>query len=265
MLQFCIEAIRLNSEFDHQIIVHVNEGTDGTLLWIRNQQLDYTYSAANAGVCYAVNAMAKLAQTDLLLYLNDDMYVCKGWDAALRSVAAQMDGPLWYLSGTMIEPLASKNACAVAPHDFGRSPDHFMKPELDAFAARCKKPDWTGACWPPSLVSKTLFDAVGGYSVEFSPGMYSDPDFAMKLWKAGVRHFQGVGGSLVYHFMSRSTGRVRKNDGRRQFAAKWGIPSSYFYRTVLRLGRPWEPDRKLVMGKGLGYWLNRLKASWIAR
>lgn len=36
-LQLCIESIRRHSAFEHEIIVHVNEGTDGTLEWVRAQ------------------------------------------------------------------------------------------------------------------------------------------------------------------------------------------------------------------------------------
>lgn len=31
LLQLCIESIKKNSAFSHQIIVHINEGIDGTL------------------------------------------------------------------------------------------------------------------------------------------------------------------------------------------------------------------------------------------
>lgn len=240
MLQCCIASIKSNSLFPHQIIVHINEGSDGTLEWIQSQNLDYSFSAQNAGVCYAVNAMANLARTDFLLYLNDDMYVCKNWDRAFWDEICSLPNHLWYLSGTMIEPLASNNKCVLAPHHFGRTPSDFQKEALDTFAATVRKNDWFGACWPPSLVHKALFQEVGGYSEEFSPGMYSDPDFGLKLWKAGVRHFRGLGNSLVYHFQSRSTGRVKRNNGRKQFAQKWGITASYFYQHMLKMGDKFE-------------------------
>jgi len=78
---------------------------------------------------------------------------------------------------------------------------------------------------------------VGGFSSEFSPGMSSDNDFAMKMWAAGCRVFLGVGDSLVYHFRCKSTGRIVKNDGRKQFMRKWGISSSLFDRFYLRRGQ----------------------------
>lgn len=96
---------------------------------------------------------------------------------------------------------------------------------------------------------RSMWAMVGGYSEEFSPGLYSDPDLSMKLWQAGVREFMGVGDSLVYHFMRKSTGRVTMNDGRRQFLHKWGISASRFVREVLQSGQPYMgplPDTALT-------------------
>ena len=35
-LKLCIKSIVNNSKFNHQIIIHVNEGTDGTLDFLKN-------------------------------------------------------------------------------------------------------------------------------------------------------------------------------------------------------------------------------------
>ena len=97
---------------------------------------------------------------------------------------------------------------------------------------------------------------MGGFSPEFSPGMGGDNDLSMKLWAAGCRVFLGVGSSLSYHFMSKSTGRVARNDGRRQFLRKWGDTSSFFDRYYLRRGRPAtgtalaEPERTVAFRWG---------------
>ncbi len=101
--------------------------------------------------------------------------------------------------------------------------------------------DWLGATWPPTLVTCAAWHEVGGYSVEFSPGMSSDNDFSMKLWHAGCRAFVGIGDSLFYHFAATSTTRIRKNDGPRQFLLKWGMTQSAFDRYRLRRGKPLPP------------------------
>ena len=66
-LKLCVRSIRQNSAADHQIIVHVNDGSDGTLEWVRGEGIDYTHSEKNIGVCMACNMMRTLVKTDYIL------------------------------------------------------------------------------------------------------------------------------------------------------------------------------------------------------
>lgn len=235
LLKLCVRSIRQNSSYSHQMIVHVNDGSDGTLDWVRAQQLDYTYSPQNVGICLAVNESAMLATQDYILYLNDDMYCCPGWDSALVNKINGLDTDCFMLSGTMIEPVHTSNPCAIVC-DYGRSPGDFAEHTLLADLPNLYRPDWYGATWPPTLVQTNWWFKLGGYSSEFSPGMSSDNDFSMKFWHAGCRIFLGVGDSLVYHFQAKSTGRIKKNNGGKQFLHKWGIRQSVFDRYYLRRG-----------------------------
>ncbi len=237
LLQLCVRSIRQNSAFPHQIIVHVNDGSDGTLDWVRSQNLAHTHSAENIGICLAVNEAAMHATCDYIVYLNDDMYCCPGWDTALVARMKDIDTDLFMLSGTMIEPRDTGNPCVLV-RDYGRDPKNFAEQQLLTDLAGYHKTDWYGATWPPTLVTAKWWFKVGGYSSEFSPGMSSDNDFSMKLWHAGCRIFIGVGASLVYHFQCKSTGKVKKNDGGRQFLHKWGLRQSVFDRYFLRRGTP---------------------------
>lgn len=237
LLQLCIRSIRQSSAYAHQIIVHVNDGSDGTLEWVREQGITHTASPQNIGICLAVNEAAMHATHDYILYLNDDMYCCPGWDLALANKLEQLDTDLFMLSGTMIEPRDTENPCVIV-RDYGSDADNFDEAGLLADLPKHHKADWYGATWPPTLVSKRWWFKVGGYSSEFSPGMSSDNDFSMKLWHAGCRIFLGVGDSLVYHFQCKSTGKVKKNDGGKQFLHKWGIRQSVFDRYYLRRGMP---------------------------
>lgn len=235
LLQLCVRSIRQNSSLQHQIIVHVNDGSDGTLDWVREQGITHTASAQNIGICLAVNEAAMHATQDYILFLNDDMYCCPGWDTALAAKLRELDTDLFMLSGTMIEPKDTGNPCVIV-HDYGSSPETFAEQQLLGDLPGYRKADWYGATWPPTLVSKRWWFKVGGYSSEFSPGMSSDNDFSMKLWHAGCRIFLGVGNSLVYHFQCKSTGKVKKNDGGKQFLHKWGMRQSVFDRYYLRRG-----------------------------
>ena len=79
-LKVCINSIKKNSKFNHQIIVHVNEGSDGTLDYIRKNNLEYTYSKENIGMPKALNIASKLSRMDYILISHDDFYYCPGWD-----------------------------------------------------------------------------------------------------------------------------------------------------------------------------------------
>ncbi|MDE3236841.1 MAG: glycosyltransferase family 2 protein [Bacteroidota bacterium] len=235
-LKLCVESIRKNSTHKHQIIVHVNEGMDGTLEWIAAQpDIDYTHSNTNIGVCYAVNLSRTLATTDYIAYVNDDMYLCPGWDEIFLQEIQQIGHPYFFLSATAIEPIAS-SICAIEK-DYGKDVDSFDEALLLKEFNSLPKNDWAGATWPPNIVHKDIWDLVGGYSIEFSPGMYSDPDFSMKLWKAGVRLFKGLSKSRTYHFGSKSVKRIVKNAGYYTFIAKWGFTSSTLTKYYLHRGK----------------------------
>ncbi|HYG14196.1 MAG TPA: glycosyltransferase [Bacteroidia bacterium] len=234
----CIESIRKNSAFSHQVVVHVNDGSDGTLQWLENEKIDYTHSKENVGICYALNAARTLAHTDYIVYMNDDMYALPGWDKQLMEEIEKAGHTLFFFSSTMIEPYESGNPAVIAPNDYGRDLDTFKEEQLLKDFAGFSKGDWMGATWPPNVVHISTWDLVGGYSTEFSPGMYSDPDFTMKLWHAGVRLFKGVAASRVYHFGSKSTLRIKKNNGYRQFIKKWGITPGLLNDVYIKRGQP---------------------------
>lgn len=243
LLQLCVESIRKNSKYTHQLILHVNEGFDGSLQWVEKQGIDHTYSEKNEGVCHALNAASKLAVSDYILYLNDDMYVCPDWDEALWKEIERQPDERFYLSATAIEPVDVNKKIAIAPHFYGLTPGEFEEGRLLAHYRSIPFGDWCGSSWPPAVVHRKMWDAVGGYSMEFSPGFYSDPDFSMKLWQAGVRRFKGVGASRVYHFLESSTKRLENKmikDASLLFLKKWGITARTFYRYYLRMGEPYR-------------------------
>lgn len=247
----CVESIRRHSAHPHQVLVHVNDGSDGTLEWVRQSGLIHTHSSSNIGICYAVNEAATKATHEWILYLNDDMVCLPGWDTALIRAANAQDKDLFMLSGTMIEPVASGNPCVVVG-DYGRDIASFREQDLLAALPTLTRNNWLGATWPPTLVHRRWWHMVGGYSIELSPGMSSDNDFSMKLWHAGCRTFLGVGDSLVYHFQCKSTGKVSKNNGRSQFLHKWGISQSTFDSHYIRRGlnttdgQAAEPDESIA-------------------
>jgi GT2 family glycosyltransferase len=260
-LKICMESLQLHSILPHQVIVFVNEGSDGTLDWLKALDaghLDFIHSPSNLGICYGVNLCRPLMKSPYLIYLNDDMYVLPGWDRTLFDVVHTLDTKMFMLSATMIEPTYTANNCVIVK-DYGTEPGSFQKELLLREFADLKQDDWQGSTWPPTLVHVDVWDLVGGFSPEFSPGLYSDPDLTFKLLMAGVRIFKGIGKSRVYHFGSKSTSRIQKNGGRKRFIAKWGISANEFKNRALKMGTSYHgplPDHVGHLRMGV---LNRIK------
>ncbi len=233
-LKLCIDSVRKYSKHTHEILVHVNQGggDDHTCAWLRSQGISYTFARQNVGVCMSVNYLAAHASRDWLLYLNDDMVCCPGWDAPLIEAAQNASRRLAMFFGQLIEPVGSGNPLVIT-QDFGRTPKEFDEPRMVAEHMSVPRADILGQGSQPTLVHRKWWQAVGGYSLEYGPGMSSDDDLLMKFWVAGCRDFRIVSASRVYHFAQKSTGRARRNKGARTFVMKWGITQRQFKRRYL--------------------------------
>ena len=76
-LKFALTSLVKNSKFnDHEIIVHVNIGNDGTLDFLKENNIRYTFTDYNAGITKGVNLAANKATRKYLVYAHDDFYFC---------------------------------------------------------------------------------------------------------------------------------------------------------------------------------------------
>jgi glycosyltransferase involved in cell wall biosynthesis len=236
-LECCIHSILQNSKYKHQIVVHINEGADGSLEILKQLNITYTYSNTNIGVCKAINKAYSLCTNQYIMYMNDDMYVSKNWDEPLINYIQKLAPNIpFMLSATMVEPSNTNNSCVLV-NNFGNKPTNFKQIEFEIFASNTIKANWSGSFWPPNIVPKFLWEKVNGFNEAYSPGMSSDDAFVHDCWNAGCRIFVGLGNSLVYHFQGKSTGRIVKNNGRKQYLLQYGITQGDFRKHYLKLGK----------------------------
>ena len=231
-LKLCLKSLKKNSFYNHEIIIHINDGSDGTLNFVKDNSLKHTISDNNIGLCSSINKAAELVSNQYILYSHDDMYFCPDWDKVLLNEVKSLSHDNFYLSGTMIEP----NSGHII-YNFGIDFDTFKEEELLSNYKNINFYDHQGTHFAPHLVSKKLWDKVGGFSEEFNPGIGSDPDFNMKLWRAGVRIFKGLNDFKVYHFGSITTRKKKnfiQNKGDKTFLKKWGFSIKFFKKYYLR-------------------------------
>ncbi len=58
-LKICLESLKKNSSLDNEVIIHINEGNDGTFQYIKDNNYLYTFSETKLGLCSSVNAASK--------------------------------------------------------------------------------------------------------------------------------------------------------------------------------------------------------------
>ena len=269
-LKTCIDSLKKNSKFDHQIIVHINEGTDGSLEYIKKKNLEYTYSEKNIGMPKALNKASKLSKFDYILISHDDFYYCPGWDDEFVNEINNIKHNNFYLSGTMV-------GAGQIEFDAGQTVDNFNENKLLSNLDNIKTFDFQGTTKCPGLVHKDIWEMVGGWSEEFSPTGGDDTDFAMKLWKMNIRIFKGLGKSLAYHFGSITTRKKDKSlftylgsRGNKIFLKKWGVSINFFEKVYLKSGL--DKNKKLIFNKyhapltdpikNLNYYIDLIKAKF---
>ena len=246
-LKKCIDSIRKNSTYDHEIIPHVNEGSDGTIDYLKENNIEYTFTNYNSGICKGMNMAAKKANTKFLLYAHDDFYFCPNWDQVLKDEVDKISHNKFYLSGTMVNNGQIKLDC-------GNSLESFDEERLLKEIDNVNYFDFQGSTWAPHLIHKEMWDKVGGFSEEFFPGTGSDPDLNMKLWMEGVRIFKGINNFKVYHFGSIVTRKYKNHPtiktesgskGAKIFLLKWGMTINFFKKFILNSDTKYKGELKL--------------------
>ena len=245
-LEKCIESIKKNSNYKHQIIPHVNEGSDGTINYLKDNNIEYTHTNYNSGICVGMNMAAKKAKTNYILYAHDDFYFCPKWDLVLKNEVDKIGHNRFYLSGTMVNNGQIKLNCG---NDLETFDEKKLLEKIDEYNYY----DFQGSTWAPHLIHKEIWEKVGGFSEEFFPGTGSDPDLNMKLWVENIRIFKGINDFKVYHFGSVVTRKYKNHPtittesgskGAKIFLLKWGITISFFKKFILNSDTKYLGDLK---------------------
>jgi|TARA_Y100000389_G_scaffold61685_1_gene57728 GT2 family glycosyltransferase len=256
-LKLCLKSLKKNSKYDHEIIPHVNIGSDGTIDFLKKNNIKFTHTEENAGICRGMNLAAKEAKNNYILYGHDDFYFCPDWDVILKKEIDAIGHNYFYLSGTMMHNGQIDFNCGVDIENFDEQKFLSNYKNFNYY-------DFQGSTWAPHIIHKDIWQKVGGFSEEFYPGTGSDPDLNMKLWKLGVRIFKGINNFKVYHFGSIVT-RKYKNDptmttesgskGGKIFLLKWGIGIKFFKKFLMKSDLKFDGELKQPK-KNINYYFN---------
>jgi GT2 family glycosyltransferase len=186
-VELCLEAVIAVTEPCYEVIVVDNASPGGLAedLSRRIENARVIANPVNRGFGAASNQGANLARGSLLLFLNSDVVVQRGWLSPLRErIAGTPDvgavAPrVLNLDGTLQEAGALLFANGYTQfYGFGDDPEraqYRFPRELDYASAACL------------MVSRRAFFGVGGLDSIYSPAYYEDVDLCLGLRDNGYR------------------------------------------------------------------------------
>ncbi len=254
-----IDSIKKNSSFNHELIIHLNGNDPETENHLKNENILFTKSNENIGLCSGVNTAYKKSTKNYILYSHDDMYFLPDWDTELIKEIKLINNEKFYLSLTHIAASGPvKGSIQHIQFDCGNNIDNFDKDKLLRNFRTLSFKDLQGSHWAPHLIPKKLWEKVNGFSEEFNPGFASDPDLNMKLWIEGNRIFKSVAKSKIYHFGSITTRKnkeIVRNNGKKTFLIKWKITVEFFTKHYLKRGKLYDGPLKEPL-KNISYYID---------
>ena len=184
----------VNSEIDMEILVIDNASTDETREVVQNNQGNSQYPLRyiheeKIGLHYSRHTGAMEAQGEILLFIDDDVYISPGWLEA--HLFAHNDSDVWAVGGRVIPHWE------VDPPDWVHKipKDYLSLLDYGDHSHPIGKNEGINGC-NYSIKKKLLFD-VGG----FHPDSFSDPSM---MWYRGdgeaglTKNILAVGGIVMY-------------------------------------------------------------------
>lgn len=158
----CIEALMANTS-NYELIMIDNGSNDGTPEWLESKGLKVHRNATNLGVVIARNQGLKLATSEYIVMMDNDVFVTKGW---LEELFDKLG------NGNDIVGIEAWQI----DHSFQACHKCVNKNERIDYLG--------GAC---NLYKRRVFETIGLLDEGFSPAYYEDVDICIRATKRGFK------------------------------------------------------------------------------
>jgi GT2 family glycosyltransferase len=227
--KLCLTSVLANTDDpSYEVIVVDNGSTDGTIGYLRHISREHPrirviLNGANFGFAAANNIGLAEATGDVLILLNNDTLVTRGWLTRLRAyLADEKNGLVGPVSN-----FVGNEARVEVPYTTYDELETWVREYTDAH---------TGKAFDIKMLAmfclamrRDTFEKIGPLDEQFGIGMFEDDDYAIRARQAGYRVVCAEG-AFVHHFGQASFGKLIPTGdyqdlwdrNQRLFEKKWG-------------------------------------------
>lgn len=190
----CLESLRPTLRPGDQVVIVDNGSTDGTGKALESYNwVEVISNPINAGFAPGCNQGATAARGDVLIFLNNDTIVYKGW---LEELVSPFSDPRVGAAGPRSNNVSGEQAVPSAPNRSSAELTQFANSWMNSHFQRfteCGR--LVGFCL---AVRADSFREVEGFDEEYKVGGFEDDDLCMKLRSRGL-HLVIAQGSFIHH------------------------------------------------------------------
>jgi len=234
-LKNSINSIKENSTNENEIIVFVDADNDGTVEWLKENNITYLVNETNEpkGIAYAYNRCIEIAKNPIVCMFHADMYMSKGFDIGILKYLK----PLSVVSGTRIEPPLHPHGLEKIVKDFGMYPEDFKKDDFNSYVSELiehSKDKTTKGIFAPWAIYKEDITSMGMHD-EYFHSYHEDSDIfnrfilndyeIVQSWEAYVYHLTCRGGQFqdgIEEITKDEAFHTMKGNAFKNYIRKWG-------------------------------------------
>ena len=237
--QACLSSLIDFSDYAHVEFIFVdNASSDGTRAYLeemaaRHSFIRYVRSQENQGFAAGNNVGMRVADGDILILLNNDTFVTRGW--ILDLIRPMLRDPQIGLCGPVTNNIGNEQKIAIAYSDMKEMAEASA---LITSAHRHMTYDVERLAFFCVAIRRDVIDRVGVLDETFRLGFFEDDDYCVRARMAGYR-LVVCDDVFVHHHLSASFGQLETPEraalmrrNRDVFEAKWGTWSPHQYRSA---------------------------------
>ena len=231
-LKPCIKSIQDNSYYPNQIIVYVDQDTDGTVEWLRENGIKFiqNHEATPRGIGFAYDNMFQWADREYVIAFHADMILGPHADKHMMDIKTKDN----IVCATRIEPPLHPAGIEKIVQDFGMWPEDLKIEEFNKFVEANKSDKITKSIFAPWLIRK---DQHLGHDPIFL-SVFEDADLFRRFklngydliqsWSAMVYHLTCRGGQFAHaekmeDFQKKNESWQNNNQiSANEYIRKWG-------------------------------------------